>query len=99
MTANVRIYKPAKTTMQSGRGKTKSWVLEYEPATPRRPEPLMGWVSAGDTLNQVTLRFETKEDAIAFAERKGLSYTVEPEHQRRVVPRNYADNFKRRPTA
>ncbi len=99
MTASVRIFRPAKTTMQSGRGKIKSWVLEYEPATPRRPEPLMGWVSGGDTLNQVTLRFETKEDAIAFAERKGLSYTVEPDHERRVVPRNYADNFKRRPQA
>jgi len=93
-----RIYRPAKTAMQSGRGNVKGWVLDYEPATPRRPEPLMGWVSSGDTLDQVRLRFATKEEAIAFAERKGLDYTVQTEHTRRVRPRNYADNFKPRPT-
>lgn len=93
-----RIYRPSKTAMQSGRGKIHSWMLEYEPETPRRPEPLMGWVSSGDTLNQVRLRFPTKEEAIAFAERKGIEYTVLEDHRRRVTPRNYADNFKPRPT-
>ncbi len=92
-----RIYRPAKTVMQSGRGNTKRWVLEFDLETPRRPEPLMGWTSSGDTLNQVRLRFDSQEDAVAYAERKGLSYTVEPVHERRVVPRNYADNFKPRP--
>lgn len=94
---NARIYKPAKSAMQSGRGRTKAWVLEYEPATPRRPEPLMGWISSGDTLNQIKLSFESKEEAIAFAERKGLSYIVLTEQVRRVTPRNYSDNFKPRP--
>ena len=97
-TMAVRIYRPTKTAMQSGRGGLKQWVLEYETQTPRRPEPLMGWVSSGDTLNQVRLRFATKEDAIAFAKRKGLDYTVTVDHERRVTPRNYADNFKPRPT-
>ena len=83
--------------MQSGRGKTKSWVLEFDLLTARRPEPLMGWTSSGDTLNQVRLTFATSEDAVAYAERKGLDYAVEPEHVRRVRPRNYADNFKPRP--
>ncbi|MEE8271745.1 MAG: ETC complex I subunit [Alphaproteobacteria bacterium] len=93
----VRIYKPAKNAMQSVRGKTREWVLEFEQATPRRPEPLMGWTSAGDTLNQVCLRFASRDEAVAFAERKGLAYSVEPDHARRVRPRNYADNFKPRP--
>jgi hypothetical protein len=92
-----RIYKPAKTTMQSGRGRINHWVLEYEPQTPRRPEPLMGWTSSGDTLNQVRLRFKSREDAEAYAQRKGIPYTVQPEHQRRVQPRNYSDNFRQRP--
>ena len=26
-----RIYQPAKTAMQSGTAKTKTWLLEYEP--------------------------------------------------------------------
>ena len=93
----VRIYKPTKSAMQSGRAKTHQWILEHEPATPRRPEPLMGWVSGGDTLNQVRLRFATLEDAIAYADRKGLTYVVLQDHERRVVPRNYADNFRPRP--
>lgn len=83
--------------MQSGRGQLDSWILEYEPETPRRPDPLMGWISSGDTLNQVRLRFPTKEEAVAYAERKNLTYNVEPEQVRRVVPRNYSDNFKPRP--
>ncbi len=45
-----RIYKPAKTAMQSGRAKTKNWVLDFEPASPREIEPLMGWTSFGTTL-------------------------------------------------
>ena len=93
----VRIYRPPKTAMQSGHSNTRQWILEYELTTPRRPEPLMGWVSSGDTLNQVRMRFATAEDAVAFAKRKGLSYTVEPTQERRRRPRNYADNFKPRP--
>ena len=92
-----RIYKPAKTTMQSGRGNLDHWVLEYEPETPRRPEPLMGWVGASDTLNQIRLRFATCEEAEAYAKRKGIAYTVAPERDRRVQPRNYSDNFRQRP--
>ena len=94
---NVRIYKPAKTAMQSGRAGTDEWVLEYETQTPRRPEPLMGWVSSGDTLNQVRLRFDSKAAAVSFAEEKGWTYDLEEPHKRKVVPRSYLDNFKYRP--
>src|SRR6266576_625865 len=61
-----RIYKPAKTAMQSGAAKTKEWVLEYEPEQPRQIEPLMGWTSSGDMRQQVQLRFESPEEAIAY---------------------------------
>ena len=56
-----RIYKPAKTAMQSGTGKTKEWVLDYEPEQPREIEPLMGWTSSGDMRQQVHLRFDTSK--------------------------------------
>ena len=92
-----RIYRPSRTATQSGRALLGKWVLEYEVQTPRRPEPLMGWVASGDTLNQVRLQFDRKEDAVAFARRKGLVFEVEPERRRRVQPRNYADNFRQRP--
>src|SRR2546430_12039840 len=69
-----RIYKPAKTAMQSGAAKTKDWVLDYEPEQARVIEPLMGWTSSGDMRQQVRLRFETKEEAVAYAERHGIAY-------------------------
>lgn len=94
-----RIFKPAKTAMQSGRARTEEWVLEYELETPRRPEPIMGWTSAGDTLNQVRMKFFSREAAIAFAESRGMDYTVGQERARKVTPRSYLDNFKFRPYA
>jgi hypothetical protein len=92
--ATARIFRPAKTAMQSGRGNTRCWVLEYEPATPRDPDPLMGWASARDTLNQVRLKFETLEEAKQFAEKKGLDFAVVEPQERSFKPKSYADNFR-----
>ncbi|MGH7046399.1 MAG: ETC complex I subunit [Stellaceae bacterium] len=89
-----RIYRPAKTAMQAGRWQTQKWILEYEPATRRQPDPLMGWTSAADTLNQVRLRFATCEEARAFAEKAGLAYTVTKPHAISEKPKSYADNFR-----
>lgn len=88
-----RIFKPAKNAMQSGIAKTREWQLDYEPEQARVIEPLMGWTSSGDMKQQITLRFETREDAIAYCEREGIPYQViEPKV---TVPRKaaYADNF------
>jgi NADH dehydrogenase ubiquinone Fe-S protein 4 len=88
-----RIFKPAKNAMQSGRAKTKEWQLDYEPEQPRAIEPLMGWTSSGDMKQQLTLHFDTREDAVAYCERKGIPYQViEPKAS---APRQiaYADNF------
>lgn len=92
-----KIFKPVKSAMQSGRANTGEWVLEYELETPRRPEPLMGWVAADDTLNQVRIKFLTKEAAIAFAEKEGFEYSVTEAHTRKVKPQSYIDNFKYQP--
>ena len=92
--ALARIYQPAKTATQSGRAGTRQWVLDFEVATPRLPDPLMGWTSARDTLNQVSMRFETLEEAVAFAQKRGLEYTVIPTQERRFKPKAYADNFR-----
>ena len=93
MTA-VRIFKPSKTAMQSGRRNTKQWILEYEQASRREPDPLMGWASARDTLNQVRLRFATLEEAVAFAQKRGLEYSIIEPHQRTLKAKSYADNFR-----
>lgn len=90
----VRIYKPSKTAMQSIHAKKLSWFLECELTSKRSPEPLMGWTQSDDTLNQIKLKFPTKEAAIAHAEREGWDYTVTVHRDRRVKPQNYMDNFK-----
>jgi len=88
-----RIYKPARTAMQSGNANTKEWVLVYEPEEPREVEPLMGWTSSGDMRQQVTLRFDNAEEAIAYCERNGVAYEVfRPSPDARVI-KSYADNF------
>ena len=92
--ALARIFQPAKTAMQSGRAKTRKWVLEYEPASRREPDPLMGWSSARDTLNEVQLRFDTMEEAVAFAKKNGLDYTVIEPQARTPKAKSYADNFR-----
>jgi hypothetical protein len=92
--SQVRIYLPAKNAMQSGRGNSQKWVVEFEPADRKTPDPLMGWNGSRDTLAQVKLRFATKEEAIAFAEREGHAYTVvEARPVKLHKPKNYADNF------
>jgi len=89
-----RIYQPPKNAMQSGRANLDEWLLEYEPAERRQADPLMGWIGSADTQAQVRLRFPTKEEAIAYADRHGLTYDVELPTVRKVRPKAYADNFK-----
>ena len=80
--------------MQSGLAKTKHWVLEVENDTPRTPESLMGWISSGDTNNQIKLTFDTKEKAVSYAMQQGWVFIIDDAHERIVRPRNYADNFR-----
>ena len=89
-----RIYRPAKTAMQSGQARTKEWVLEREPAAARTVDPLMGWTSSADPSAQVQLAFDSQEEAVAYAERNGIAYRVENPKARKAVRKSYADNFK-----
>jgi hypothetical protein len=88
-----RIYRPAKTAMQSGTAKSR-WLLEYEAGSARSTEPLMGWISSSDMLGQVKLWFETKDEAIAYATRNGIPYQVEEPQDASRRTMAYSDNFK-----
>lgn len=90
----VRIYQPAKTAMQSGRAGTRSWIMEFEPEARREMDPLMGWTSSRDTRGQVRMSFDSKEEAVAHAERQGYAYTVQTAQARTVRPKSYSDNFR-----
>lgn len=89
-----RIYQPAKTAMQSGLARTKQWVMEFEPAAARTVEPLMGWTSSTDMNAMVRLEFDSKDAAIAYAERNGLAYTLAEPKPRKHAPKSYAENFR-----
>ena len=93
MTKSVRIYRPAKTAMQSGRANMKRWLLEHDPADAQEADPLMGWAGSADTDRQVKLWFANKEEAIAFATAKGFIFRVEEPNDRTITPKSYADNF------
>jgi hypothetical protein len=89
-----RIYMPAKTAMQSGTAKTREWVLDYEPEQPRAVEPLMGWTSSGDMRQQLSLEFDTAEEAVAYAKAHNIPYQLFEPHLPTPKPKAYSDNFK-----
>ena len=88
-----RIFKPSKSSMSSGRARTREWLLEFEPASARRPDPLMGWSSSSDMNGQIKLSFETREEAVAYCQANGIAFQVAPEKPRHHVIKAYADNF------
>ncbi len=88
-----KIYQPAKNAMQSGRAGTGRWLLEYAPGAAQRRDPLMGWSGSTDTRAQLKMRFPSREEAVAYAERNGLDYEVMEPRKRNVRPKNYAENF------
>lgn len=89
-----RIYRPAKSAMQSGRANVQKWILEFEPAAAKKPDPLMGWSGSADTNGQVRLRFSDLAAAEEFAARNHIAYTILPEHQRILKIKSYAENFR-----
>ncbi len=87
-----KIYKPNKTAMQSGLGKTDKWILEFEVDDPTK-NPLMGWESSSDTYSEVKLKFSSKELAISYAKKKKINFELIETKKRKVVKKSYADNF------
>jgi hypothetical protein len=89
-----RIYRPAPNAMQSGKAKSRNWVLVHEQTSAREIEPLMGYTSSSDTQTQVRLTFETLEEAETYARANGIPYTVQPSHTPTPKRTNYTDNFR-----
>ena len=89
-----KIYKPSKTAMQSGRSKFNKWVLKFNNNRNQIKDSLMGWNGGSNTISQVELKFDTKEDAINYAKRNDIEYVVLESSERKVITKSYADNFK-----
>jgi hypothetical protein len=88
-----RIYQPAKSAMQSGKAKTKVWTLEFEPASIRAPDALMGWQQTRDMDGQIRLRFETRDEAVAYAQSHSIPFEVLENPAAKKILKAYADNF------
>ena len=89
-----RIFLPPKSAMQAGTAKTHRWVLEYAPNSAKIRDPLMGWTGSDDMLSQIHLSFESKEAAIAYAERNQIPFDLELPIIRVKHPKSYSDNFR-----
>ena len=89
-----RIYQQPRNAMQSGQANTHDWMLEFEAAEPLLPDPLMGWSGSADTQSQIRLRFDSRDEAVTYAQSNGLAYEVELPRAKRDRPKEYADNFK-----
>ena len=87
-----KIYKPAKTAMQSGNRNTKNWLLEFDTLN-AGINPLMGWETSNDTMSEVKLEFSTKEQAINFAKKNNIIYYIVEPQEKKIIKKSYSDNF------
>ncbi|KAG0700121.1 Ndufs4, NADH dehydrogenase Fe-S protein 4 [Suillus ampliporus] len=95
----VRIYQPARNTMQSGAGKSERWRIDWDilQGAGRWENPLMGWASSADYMQGTRISFRSEKDAIHFAEKQGWDYWVQPSPTKKIPPKNYSENFVYRP--
>jgi len=87
-----KIYKPAKTAMQSGKRNSKNWLLKFDTSN-TGINPLMGWVSSNDTMSEVKLKFFTKQQAIDYAKKNNIDFYIKEPQKKKLIKKSYADNF------
>jgi hypothetical protein len=87
-----KIYIPSKTAMQSGKRKSKNWLLEFETLN-TGINYLMGWETSKDTMSEVKLEFNTKEEAINYAKKNDIDYNLIEPKKNKIIKKSYADNF------
>ena len=88
-----RIYQPSRTAMQSGKRKTRAWLLEYERMRGIHPDGLMGWQSSGDMSAQIKLKFPTQQAAIDYCVARDIDFVVIESASHAPRLKSYADNF------
>jgi hypothetical protein len=89
-----RIIEEQRKTTQSGKAGQGRWTLEFERQQPQRADPLTGWNGSGDTATQIRLKFDSKEEALAYAERKGFTVHLVPAAPVTMKIQTYAENFR-----
>ena len=92
MIQKAKIYQPSKTAMQSGKTRTKFWVLEFDKSNSSK-DFVMGWTSSSNTNDQIKLKFETQEQAIKYAEENNIQFNLITPNKNKLIIKSYADNF------
>ena len=92
MVLRAKIYQPVKTAMQSGKARTKFWILEFTKSNSNK-DFVMGWTSSSNTKEQIKLKFETQEQAIAYANENNILFDLITHKKNRLIIKAYADNF------
>ena len=92
MIQRAKIYQPVKTAMQSGKARTKFWVLEFTKSISNK-DFVMGWTSSSNTGEQVKLKFETQEQAVAYAKENNILFDLTTHKKNKFIIKAYADNF------
>jgi len=87
-----KIYIPAKTAMQSGKRNSKQWLLEFDTLN-LSVNPLMGWMSSKDTLSEIKLKFESKNEAVDYAKKNNIDYYIVEPQKTKLIKKSYSDNF------
>jgi hypothetical protein len=95
--AACRLFSPAPIPTSSAPCLRERWVLEFEPTRRQEPDRLIGWIGGADPLSQLRLEFPSKETALAYVRRHGLSCEVSEPHRQCVAPKPYAENFLSQP--
>ena len=78
--------------MQSGKRKTKNWLLEFDTLN-TETNLLTGWISSKDTMSEVKLEFPTKDQAINYAKKNNIDYYVVEPQKNKIIKKSYSDNF------
>lgn len=89
-----RLYPVKRSSTQSGKARTGTWMLEFEQTRPRRGDPLMGWFGGANVDSQVKITFPTRDAAEAYAKREGLELEEMPDTPHKLLLQSYAENFR-----
>ena len=87
-----KIYQPSPSAMTSGRAK-RHWVLEFMGGSSGTIDPLTGTKRSMNMRSQLNLKFETLEEAVAYAKANNIPHQVVQSQKVKRISRSYADNF------
>jgi hypothetical protein len=88
-----RIYQLSKSATQSGSWNVDKWVLEFEPVPGRFIDNVMGWTGSVDMTQELVLKFESKEQAVNYADQHNIVYELQEPSKSVIIPKSYSQNF------